>query len=91
METTNLCLKTWLSVKTIFNILNIFAEIEVPLCLLCAHPLISSIIFHTRGRNTQDNVNYVLDVYVPADVHFSHFEELKSTFYTSLHFAVRVM
>ena len=77
--------------KKILFILNIFIEIEVNLWLLYAQPLISSIIFDTRGPNTQDNVYYALDFYVPADVHFSHFEELKSMFFTSLHFALRVM
>jgi len=51
----------------------------------------TSIIFHTRGPNTQENVSYVLDFYVSADVHFPHFEELKSNFFTPLHFALRVM
>ena len=44
-----------------------------------------SIIFHTRRRNTQVNVSYVLDFYV------SHFEVLKSTFFTSIHFAPQVI
>jgi len=73
--------------KKYFYILNIFIEI----LLLYAQTLISTIIFHTRGPNTQDNVHYLLDIYVPADVHFSHFEDLKFTFFTYIHFALRVM
>ena len=91
LETTTLCSSTRLRVKIFFYILNIFVEIYVTFWLLCAHPLIWSIIYHTRGPNTQDNVNYVLDFYVPADVHFSHFEDLKFTFFTYIHFALRVM
>ena len=59
--------------------------------LLCAQHIISSIIFRTRGPNSQDNDGYVLDFYVPSDVHFSHFEMLKITFFTYLHFALRDM
>ena len=51
----------------------------------------TSISFHPRRHNTQENVSYGLDFYDSADLHFSHFEELKSTFYTSLHFTPRVM
>jgi len=36
-------------------------------------------------------VNYILDFYDTTDVHITHFEELKSTFFTSVHFALRVM
>ena len=43
-------------------------------------PLMISIIVHTRRPNTQQNVSYLLDFYVSANIHFSHFEELKSTF-----------
>ena len=30
--------------------------------------------FHSRGPNTQENVSYILHVYVSADVHFSNFD-----------------
>jgi len=40
----------------------------------------TSIIFHTRGTNTQKNVSYVLDFYVSSDVLLPHFGELKTNF-----------
>ena len=40
----------------------------------------TSIIFHTRRPNTQENVSYILDIYVSAHAHFSHFEKLKCKF-----------
>jgi len=40
------------------------------------------IIFLIRGPNTQENVSYLLDFYVSADIHFSPSEELKITFLT---------
>jgi len=49
------------------------------------------IIFHIRRPDNQENVSYVLNFYVSDEVHFSHFDELKSTFFTSLHFAPQVM
>jgi len=50
-----------------------------------------SIIFHTRRPKIQENFSYVIKFYVSADVHFSHFDEQKSTVFKSLHFAPRVM
>jgi len=49
------------------------------------------IIFDTRRPNAQENVSYVLDIYISADVLFYHLEELKNTLFTSLHFAPRFM
>ena len=82
LEKSTLCLRTRFRLKKFFHILNISIEISTTLWLLCAQPLISSIIFHTRGPNTQDNINYVLDLYVPMlfifrilkclKAHFSH-------------------
>jgi len=51
------------------------------LLLLCAHPLMISIIFHIRGTTNQENVSYIRDFYVSSDVLFSRFEELKITFF----------
>jgi len=48
----------------------------------------TSIIFHIRGPNSQENVSYLLDFYVSSDVHFSRFEELKSTFLKYFQFAL---
>ena len=58
---------------------------------ICYHPLTTSWIFHTRRLNAQENVSYVLDFYVSTNIHFSHFEKLKSTFYTSFYFVPKVM
>jgi len=50
----------------------------------------TSIFFHIRRPTTQENVSYILDFYVSADVHFSRFEELKITFFTSFQFALEL-
>jgi hypothetical protein len=83
-------LNTRLGVKKIQIHIN-FIEINVNVCLLCALHVMTSIILHTRRPNWQPKVCYVLGCYVSADFHFSHFEKLNSTFFTSLHFAQRVM
>jgi len=41
----------------------------------------TSIIFQPRRPNTQENVSYVLEFYVLADISFSHFEDLKACFF----------
>ena len=66
--------------KKKFKILIIFIEINVNACLLCAHPVMKSIILHTPRTNIQLRVSYALSFYVSADFGFSHFEDLKSTF-----------
>ena len=66
-----------------------FIEINVSFCLLCAVRVMTSIILHTRRPVNKKSVTH-LD-FVSADFHFSHFEKLKSTFFTSFHFAQRVM
>jgi hypothetical protein len=45
METTSLCLNTWLRVNKNFQILINFTEIQENVWLLCAHTLMTSIIF----------------------------------------------
>ena len=87
----SLCLNTRLRVNKKFKIHIIVIPINVNVCLLCAHHVMSSIILHTRRPNCQYKVSYALGVYVSAHFHFSHFEKLKSTFFTSLHFAQRFM
>ena len=136
--------------KKNFQILILFIEINVNVCLLCDHHLTIGINLHTRRPTCQLKVSYALgfivssdfffafwgaemhvihigpfctsrnvlknfrclDVsnrvrnwnkvkktftwgqnchYVSADFLFSHFEELKSTFFTSFHFAPRDM
>jgi len=53
--------------------------------------VMTSTILHTRRPNCQQKVCYAPGFYVSTDLNFSHFEKLKSTFFTSLHFAQRVM
>ena len=89
LETTTLCVNTRLRVKKNFNNHINFIEINVNVYLLCAHHVMTCIILNTRIPNCQLNVCYALGFYVSADFHFSHFEELKSTSFTSLHFAQR--
>jgi len=48
LETTALFLNTSLIVNKKFFILIIFIEINVNVCLLCAHHVMASIILHTR-------------------------------------------
>jgi len=52
----------------------ILIEIWVNLWLLFANPLITSIIFHIRGPNSQENVSNILDFRVSSVVHFSRVE-----------------
>ena len=87
LETTSFCLNTRLLLKKYFQILIIFIEINVNVCLLCAHHVMTSIILHTRRQNCQYNVCY--GVGFMFQLIFWHFEELKSTFFTSFHFAPR--
>ena len=53
LETTSLCIYSRLRVNKNFQILIIFIKINVTLLLLCAHPLMTSIIIHTRRPNTK--------------------------------------
>ena len=83
----DLCLNTLLRVNKNFKVHIIFIEINVNVCLLCAHRVMTSIILHIRRPNCQYKVCYALGFYVSTEFHFSHFEKLKNTFFTSLHFA----
>ena len=74
--------------KKNFIILINFIEINVNVCFLCPHHVMTSIILRTRRPvNNKSVTNFF---YVSAEFHFSHFKKLKSTFFTSLHFAQRV-
>ena len=59
LETKLLCLNNQLSVNKNFQILIPFIKIKVTLWLLCAHPLMTCIIFHTLRPNSQGNISYV--------------------------------
>ena len=89
LETIPLCLNTRLRVYKNFKIHINFIEINVSFCLLCAVRVLTSIILHTRRPVNKKSVTHL--VFDSADFHFSHFEKLKITFFTSLHFAQRVM
>ena len=52
MDKTSFCLKPGY-VKKNFQILIIFIEINVNVCVLCAQPVMTSIILHTRRPNCQ--------------------------------------
>ena len=51
LETTPLCLNTRIIVNKNFKIHINFIEINVNVCLLCAHRVMASIILHTRRPN----------------------------------------
>ena len=53
LETTSLCLSTRLGVKKNFKIHIFFIEININVCLLCAHQVMTSIILHNRRPNCQ--------------------------------------
>ena len=89
LETIPLCLNTRLRVNKNFKIHINFIKININVCLLCSHRVMTSIILHTRRPVNKMSVTHL--VFVRAVFHFSHFEKLKSTFFTSLHFAQRVM
>jgi len=72
-----------------FKILIIFIEINVNVCLLPRQHVMTSIILHTRRPVCQSKVGYALGFYVSVNFLFSHFEVLKSTFFTSLNFTPR--
>jgi len=53
LETTCLCLNTWLVVNKKFPNSHYFFEIDVNVCLLCAHHVKNGINLHTRRPNCQ--------------------------------------
>jgi len=53
LEKTSLCLNTRLLVNKIFPNSQIFIEINVNFCLLCAHHVMKGIILHSRRPNSQ--------------------------------------
>ena len=53
LETTLLCINTRLRVIKKFHNSHKFFEINVNVCLLCAHHVMTSIILHTRRPNCQ--------------------------------------
>jgi len=53
LETTSLCLNTRLIVNKIFQIFITFIEINVNVCILYAHHVMTSIILLTRSPNCQ--------------------------------------
>jgi len=60
--------------KKILKILNIFIEINVNVCLLCPHHVMTSKILQARRANCQYNVCYALGFYVSTGFLFSHFD-----------------
>ena len=53
LVTNSFCLNTRLRVNKNLQIPITFIEINVEVCLLCAHPVMKSIILHTRRPNCQ--------------------------------------
>ena len=53
LETAPLCLNTRLRVNKNFEIHINFIEINVNVCLLCAHRVMTCVILHTRRPNSQ--------------------------------------
>ena len=49
---------------------SLFLSNFLTVLLLGVHPLMESIIFHTRRPNNQEKCSYLLDIYVSVDVHF---------------------
>jgi len=88
LETTSLCLNTRLHVNKNFKIHIILIEINVNVCLMCSS---RSDKYNPSYSKTYLSIKdcYALGFYVSANFLFSHFEELKSTFFTSQHFVQR--
>ena len=80
LETNSLWLNTRLRVNKIFTNSHYVIEIKVNLCLLWTHPVMRSIILHTRRPNCQYKVRYALGFYVSADFLFSLLSSWKALF-----------
>ena len=59
LETTPLCLNTRLQLKNFKNHIN-FIEINVNVCLLCAHHVITIVILHTRRPVNKKSVTHLV-------------------------------
>jgi hypothetical protein len=60
LETTSLCLNTRLFLNKKFPNSHYFTEINVNVCLLCAHQAITSIIFNTRRPVNKKSVTHLV-------------------------------
>ena len=58
LETTPLCLNTLLRDKKIFKIHINFIEININVCLLCDHRVMTSLILHTRRPVNKKSVTH---------------------------------
>ena len=72
-ETTPLCLNTLLRVNKNFKIPINFIEINVNVCLLCAHRVMTSLILHTRRPVNKKSVTHL--VFIFELTFFSAFRE----------------
>ena len=90
LQTTFFCLITRLFVNNNFQIPIISIEINVKVCLLCDHHVTEGIILHIEDLTVNKCLLRCWFLCF-ADFLFSHFEELKCTFFTSFHFAPRGM
>jgi hypothetical protein len=60
LETTSFCLNTRLFLNKNVQILIIFIEINVNVCLLFAHHVMTKIIFHTRRPVNKNSVTHLV-------------------------------
>ena len=65
--------------KNVFPISYFFIKINVHVCLLSAHPVMTNIILHIRRPVNRNSVTHFVLMFQLID--FSHFEELNRTFY----------
>jgi len=89
LETTSLCLNTRLRVNKKFQNSHFFIEININVCVLCAHPVMTSIILHTRRPNSQWKVCYAHGLYVSADFFFAFWGAEKHVYHNPTFCATR--